>query len=88
MLEIGVYINFGLGFFNLIPLPPLDGSKIVESMLSYKHMAQYEKLGRYTFFILLAMMFTGAISILTGPISFLANFTLAIAGWLTGVSLN
>jgi len=88
MLEVGVYINFGLGFFNLIPLPPLDGSKIVESMLSYPAMQQYEKLSKYSFFILLAMMFTGAISVLSGPILFLGNLSLAVAAWLTGVSLN
>jgi Zn-dependent protease len=86
MLEIGVYINFGLGFFNLIPLPPLDGSKIVESMLSYPAMQKYEKLSKYSLFILLALMFTGAISYLNGPILFLGNLCLALAAWATGVN--
>jgi Zn-dependent protease len=88
MLEIGVYINFGLGFFNLIPLPPLDGSKIVESMLSYPAMQKYEKLSKYSLFILLALMFTGAISYLNGPILFLGNLCLALAAWATGVNLS
>ena len=88
MLEIGVFINFGLGFFNLIPLPPLDGSKVVESMLSYPAMKKYESLSKYSFFILLALMFTGAISILTGPIMFLGNLSLAVAAWMTGVNLG
>ena len=87
MLEIGVFINYGLGFFNLIPLPPLDGSKVVESFLSYSALQKYEKLGRFSFIILLAFMFTGAISILNGPIMFLANFTLALAAQVTGVPL-
>jgi len=33
-------------------------------------------------------MFTGAISVLSGPILFLGNLSLAVAAWLTGVSLN
>jgi Zn-dependent protease len=88
MLEIGVYINFGLGFFNLIPLPPLDGSKIVESMLSARATQAFEKLGRYTFFILIALMLTGAISVLNRPILFLGNGCLALAAWITGVNLG
>jgi Zn-dependent protease len=87
MLEISVFINYGLGFFNLIPLPPLDGSKMVESFLSYPAMKKYESLSKYSFIILLALMFTGAISVLSGPIMFLGNATLTIAAYLTGVPL-
>jgi Zn-dependent protease len=88
MLEIAVYINFGIGFFNLIPLPPLDGSKIVESMLPLPAMQKYEQLSKYSIFILLALMFTGAISLLNGPIMYLGNLSLAIASALTGVQLQ
>ena len=87
MLEIGVYINFGLGLFNLLPLPPLDGSKIVESMISYPAMKQYEKLSRFSFFILLALLFTGALDKLMAPISIVGNFTLAFMAYLTGANL-
>ncbi len=87
MLEIGVYINYGLGIFNLIPLPPLDGSKIIESFLSYSAMIQYEKVARYSFFILIALLFTGVLSLLSGPIVFMAHLTLGIASMLFGVSL-
>ena len=85
MLQVGVYINFGLGIFNLIPIPPLDGSKIVESFLSYSAMQKYERISQYSYFILMALMFTGAFSVLMGPITFLANATLLLAAKLTGV---
>jgi Zn-dependent protease len=85
MLQVGVYINFGLGFFNLIPLPPLDGSKVVESFISYPAMQKYEQLGRYSFFILLALMFTGAVSYLMIPITYLANLTLILAAKIVGI---
>lgn len=85
MFEVGVFLNFGLGIFNLIPLPPLDGSKIVEAFISYNQMQQYEKLGQYSFFILLALFFTGAISFLNGPIFFLSNITLKVAAMVVGI---
>ena len=87
MLEVGVFINYGLGIFNLIPLPPLDGSRMVESFLSYPAMKKYEQLSRYSFFILIALMLTGAISVLSGPILFLGNMTLAIASYITGMPI-
>lgn len=72
----GLTINYALGIFNLIPIPPLDGSKIVESFLSYNATRKYEKLAQYSFFILIALMFTGALSILSVPIRFMAEITL------------
>jgi Zn-dependent protease len=86
MFMVGIQLNFGLGIFNLIPLPPLDGSKIIESFLSYPKMQQYEKLGQYSFFILLALMFTGALRFLSAPIIYLSNVTLNFAAMIVGVN--
>ncbi len=88
MLEYGVFINYGLGFFNLLPLPPLDGSKIIESVLPYSAIQKYEQMSRFGIIILLLLMFTGAIRYLSGPITFLAMETLQIASWATGVPLS
>ena len=47
ILQYGVIINISLMIFNLIPVPPLDGSKILASLLPYKYEAkfyQYEKI--------------------------------------------
>lgn len=78
MCRGSVYLNFALGIFNLIPLPPLDGSKMVQSFLSYDATQKYEKLAQYSFFILLALMFTGAIRVLIYPIQFFGDLTLGI----------
>ncbi|MCM8774723.1 MAG: site-2 protease family protein [Candidatus Omnitrophica bacterium] len=43
-LELGITINLVLFIFNIIPLPPLDGSKIVASFLSYKNAYRYLKM--------------------------------------------
>ena len=85
MLYYGIFINFGLGIFNLLPIPPLDGSKIIESFLSYPAQQKYEALSQYSFFILMALMFTGALSFLSGPIQALGDGTLNFASWLVGV---
>jgi Zn-dependent protease len=55
----GVLVNFILGIFNLIPVPPLDGSKILASLLP-PHMAnQYMRIERFGFFIILILVFSG-----------------------------
>ncbi len=78
MLEFGVYINYGLGIFNLLPLPPLDGSKMVESFLSFSAMQKYERIARFSPFILLALIFTGAIHFIGVPILFMGDLTLSL----------
>jgi Zn-dependent protease len=62
----GIIINLVLAFLNLIPIPPLDGSKIVASLLPLSTAMQYEKIAPYGFLILLTMMFTGTLNWLIG----------------------
>ncbi len=57
-----VQYNVLLGVFNLIPLPPLDGSKIVMTFLPDKVNYKLLSMERYTNMILIALIFTGAIS--------------------------
>jgi len=85
MLGVAISLNFWLGIFNLIPLPPLDGSKVVESFLSYPQLQQYEKLGRYSFIILLALMWTGAFKYMSPVINVATNLTLKIAASIVGI---
>jgi Zn-dependent protease len=44
-ISIIVFINLGLIAFNIIPIPPLDGSKVIESYMSYESILRYEQLG-------------------------------------------
>jgi Zn-dependent protease len=57
MFKVGVYINCVLAFFNLLPLPPLDGSGILAGLLSPRAAARYYEYQRYGFPILLALIF-------------------------------
>jgi Zn-dependent protease len=56
MLLFGVWMNALLAFFNLIPIPPLDGSHILFHFLPPKLAQKYRELARYGFLILLGMM--------------------------------
>lgn len=57
MLLMGITVNVILAFFNLIPLPPLDGSGILAGLLSPRAALRYQQLSRYGFMILLALIF-------------------------------
>lgn len=59
MLPTVVRINIILGAFNLIPIPPLDGSKILMSFLPYQAQENLTRLEPYGFLILVFLLFTG-----------------------------
>lgn len=69
LLEYSAKINLGLAIFNLIPIPPLDGSKIAGE-LSYRINDFYMHWMPYWKFILFALVVTGIIGI---PLSDLVN---------------
>src|SRR3989344_2707260 len=56
-ISLIVYINILLGLFNLVPIPPLDGSKILAAVLPYKYERQLNSLERYGFFLVLLFVF-------------------------------
>lgn len=49
-------MSFFLGFFNLIPLPPLDGSHLLRPLLGFKARQVFDQISRYSFIILLVMI--------------------------------
>ena len=53
--QAGVFVNLVLGAFNLLPVPPLDGSNIVAGLLPRRVAYRYLSFGRYGIFVLLAL---------------------------------
>ncbi|MFP4128979.1 MAG: site-2 protease family protein [Desulfonatronovibrio sp.] len=57
----GILVNIILGLFNLFPIPPLDGSKVLATFLPGRLASQYMKLEKYGFLIIILLIFTGVI---------------------------
>lgn len=85
MFQMGIFINFLLALFNLIPIPPLDGSHVMVYLLPVKLAVRYRELGRYGMLILFALLFLGGFSFLLWPIRFLTAGALALAQALAGL---
>lgn len=88
MAGVSISLNYALGIFNLIPLPPLDGSKMVEAFLPYELSRKYEMFTRYSFFILIALLVSGALSFLRYPILFCTHQTLSLVSSLFGFRVD
>lgn len=88
MIQSAAIVNVGLGVFNLIPLPPLDGSKIFRNFMSYNVKAWLDKYERYFYFAFLILWITGLAGDIISPIiSWLTGGLFKIIGLLFGISI-
>ncbi|HEX6063133.1 MAG TPA: site-2 protease family protein [Longimicrobiales bacterium] len=69
MMQYGVLVNLVLAFFNLIPIPPLDGSHVLYHLLPPQLGMRYRELGRYGMLILIVLLMVGRpiFSVLMAP---------------------
>ncbi len=73
MAYVSVQINIGLAVFNLLPIPPLDGSKVLEGMLPRDLAFRYAQFERYGFLLILLLVFTGVTSRIIVPLIVFIN---------------
>ncbi|MEY3974166.1 MAG: hypothetical protein RIS59_527 [Pseudomonadota bacterium] len=81
----GIIVNLALMVLNLLPLPPLDGGRMVVSLLPDRQAWQFARLERWGFLILIVLLVTGLLGSLIWP---LVAGSAALVGKLFGVSLQ
>lgn len=86
MIQSAAIVNIGLGIFNLIPLPPLDGSKIFRNFMSYNVKEWLDRYQNYFYIAFLILWVTGLAGQLISPIiSFITTGLFNIAGMIFGL---
>ncbi|SFV81003.1 FIG004556: membrane metalloprotease [hydrothermal vent metagenome] len=64
----GIFVNLLLAIFNLLPIPPLDGGRVISSLLPGRLAYQYDQLEPYGLFILVGLLFLGVFQNIIWPI--------------------
>lgn len=59
VIVLAIIINVILGIFNLVPIPPLDGSRIISAILPYKYLVFYNKIQPYGFLLIILLLWSG-----------------------------
>jgi Zn-dependent protease len=73
-------INVGLFIFNLLPIPPLDGSGVLAGFLPDRYLETFEKLGRYSFILFIGILLVGG-RFIGYPVMWIINGFSALIGF-------
>ncbi len=76
ILLMAVTMNASLAIFNLLPFPPLDGSKVLYSVLPAGAQPALEALEQYGFIILIAAVYLGVVSFIFAPVAVVIRYIL------------
>lgn len=77
-----IQLNIGLMCFNLIPVPPLDGSKVLMEILPYRYRELFYNIERYSSFILMILLFTNVLTPVLGTMRSLVESAIY---WIVGL---
>ncbi|HEX8282603.1 MAG TPA: site-2 protease family protein [Pyrinomonadaceae bacterium] len=71
-------MNLSLAIFNLLPVPPLDGSKVLYTFLPASAQPSLEALERFSFIILIGLMYFGVVGAVMSPVMRVVEFMLLV----------
>lgn len=81
VVTLTIQLNIGLMCFNLIPIPPLDGSRVLAEILPYRFKRAFYELEKYSSFILMIALFTRALTpVLSAMYGFVSQIIYSIVG--------
>lgn len=78
MAQAGIFVNLLVFAFNLVPIPPLDGGRIVTSMLPDRLAYQFGRIEPYGFFVVLALLYFNILHYWVQPLMAAANAVLGL----------
>ena len=81
LIRLTVSINVGLGLFNLIPLPPLDGSKVIMPFLPYNAKQWFMNNEQIFYIVFVVLWITGLTSYIISP------GIEAVTGWISNLAM-
>lgn len=84
LLVYGLQLNVALGLFNLLPVYPLDGSRIIERFIPFSFREQWETIKRLSPFLMLALFAVGG-RIIAGPQAFVTRLLIGLVSSVVGV---
>lgn len=77
LCTLAILINLSLFFFNLLPIPPLDGSHVVRNLLPYSALQTYDRLGGWVGYLLMIFVGGFVLRLLLGPALAMVYFVLS-----------
>jgi Zn-dependent protease len=80
MLFYAVTLNLGLAFFNMLPLPALDGSHVMAGLLPERFAEKMDHYQSYSFIVFIILLSTGALRFLAIPVRYMTGILLGGIG--------
>jgi Zn-dependent protease len=83
LLVLMIVMNVSLAIFNILPIPPLDGSHVADALMPYRWRPAWETFARFSPFLLLGLVFLGR-GFLSGPSMFVLRLLDRLIGAIAG----